>query len=69
MQEIRIEDVYYSYLNNGIISNWKLDVVFRSGDYYECYFTNMETGNKEIKMIKASSNPKINHMVDAIFCD
>jgi len=69
MEKIKIEDVYYSYMRNGMIGQWRLDLVFRSEDHYECFFTNTETGEKEVRNFHKSNKNEINQRLEAIFCD
>ncbi len=69
MEDIKIEDVYYSYMRNGIIRNWRIDLVFKDESSYECFFTNTVTGEKKIVMLSPSENERVNHSLEAIFCD
>ncbi|MBX2842094.1 MAG: hypothetical protein KTR26_09995 [Flammeovirgaceae bacterium] len=69
MKELTLEDVYHSYIKDGVIGNWKLELVFKESHHFECFFTELKTGKKEVCSIPASANLIINHKVEAIFCD
>lgn len=69
MKEVSIEDVYYSYLRDGVIKNWKLEQVSKDGKGYQCKFRNLETGTREVKIINQSMDARVNARLEAIFCD
>lgn len=69
MKDINIEELCHSYIQNGMIEDWKLDLIMKEEGVYECTFTNISTGQKDVKVVERSQNNSINNMVEAIFCD
>jgi hypothetical protein len=69
MKEISIEEVYYSYLRNGVIMNWQLQQISKLDQGYQCQFRNIDTGKKETKVLRRSSDSMLNARLEAIFCD
>ena len=69
MKEISIEDVFYSYLRDGIIKNWRLEQVSKIGPSYQCKFRNLDNGIQEVKTISPSMDSRLNARLEAIFCD
>ncbi|MEM1137505.1 MAG: hypothetical protein AAGI07_16820 [Bacteroidota bacterium] len=69
MQKITLEKIYHSYLSNGILGSLRLDLMMKEQRGYECFFTDLDTGEKKIQFIPMSNNHNINQKVEAIFCD
>ena len=69
MQNITLEKIYHSYIKDGKMGSLRLDLMLKEKQGFECFFTDMSTGEKQIKFVPKSENHSINQKVEAIFCD